>query len=337
MKTFFKEKDMKNNSLKIFIVALAVALSGCLDDDKYALDPSGSINIIEFTDISVPISPFGAVHPAYVTSFSVAEEATFNVIISYSGPNSNDKDIELTLAVDPVALEAYNNERAATDGTYIPYEVLPSNLYSIASMTVTMPKGQTKLSVPVTVYPDQFDLSKKYALPLRITSASHGILSTVYSAAIFGTVVKNRYDGIYSVDGSMVDVTTPEFEGLYPKTVSLRTVDGSTVDYYDEDYHLAGHIFFTGTGASYFGGFVARISFDNATGEVVSVVNSLGQGNNNRAGKLDPAQPETPKMTFEADNVTPIGMEIWYIMRQTNTGVDRAFWKETYEYVEPRP
>lgn len=320
----------------ISLAFLTIALAGCLDDDKYALDPSGTENVIEFSDISVPISPLGAVHPAYVNSFNVSEEDEFEVIISYSGPNSNSKDIDLTLEVDPLALEAYNEQQASA--TFTPYEVLPSNLYSIPSMNVTLEKGKTKLTIPITVFPDQFDLSKKYAIPLRIASASSGTLSAVYSVGIFGVVVKNRYDGLYTIeDGSMVDVTNAAFVGLYPKNVSLRTVDGSTVDYYDEDYHLAGHIFFTGTGASYYGGFLARIQFDNATGNVVSVVNALGQGNNNRSGKLDPAQPGTPHMTFEADNLTPIEMEIWYIMRQINTGVDRSFWKETFEYVGPRP
>lgn len=334
---------MKNNLLKFFVAILAVALSGCLDDNKYALDPGNTDNVLEFTDISVPISPFGAVHPAYVTSFSVSDMDEFDVIISYSGPNSNDKNIELTLTVDEVALEAYNEERAADDHNYVPYEVLPEDLYSIESMTLTLPKGETKLHVPVTVFPDQFDLSKKYALPLRISSASSGTLSTVYSAAIFGVVVKNRYDGIYTIEegSTMVDVTNASFSGIYEKTISLRTVDANTVDYYDEDYALSGHIFYTGTGASYYGGFVARIAFDPAdasstTAHVLSLVNALGQGNNNRSGKLDPAQDPAPVMTFEADAVTPIGMELWYIMRQINTSTDRTFWKETYTYVGPR-
>jgi hypothetical protein len=321
--------------ITISLAFLAITLTGCLDDDKYALDPSGTENVIEFTDISVPISPLGAVHPAYVTSFSVAEEADFEVVISYSGPNSNSKDIELTLMVDPLALEAYNEQQASE--TFTPYEVLPSNLFTMESMTVTLPKGQTKLTVPITVFPDQFDLSKKYAIPLRIASASSGTLSSVYSAAIFGVVVKNRYDGIYTVESDMFDSFNAAFVELTPKTVSLRTVDGSTVDYYDEDYHLAGHIFFTGTGASYYGSFLARFTFDNATGEVLSVVNAFGQGAGSlvRSGKLDPTQPATPSMTFEADGVTPISMEVWYVMVQG--GADRTFWKEEYTYVGPRP
>ena len=320
---------------------MAVALAGCLDDGKYAIDPDGTQNVIEFSDISVPISPFGSVHAAYVTSFGVSAEDEFNAVISYSGPNSNSKDIDMVLEIDQVALDAYNAERLAEDSHFIPYLPLPDNMYDIESMTVTLPKGQTKLNIPITVYPDQFDLSKKYAIPLRIASASRGTLSAVYSAAIFAVVVKNRYDGVYTVTGTFQDVTNGAFSGIYPKTVSLRTVDGNTVDYYDEVYALSGHIFYTGTGASYYGGFVARIAFDPADGaattaDVLSVVNALGQGNNNRLGKLDPAQSPTPTMTFEADAVTPIEMDLWYIMRQINTGVDRTFWKENYEYVGPR-
>jgi hypothetical protein len=41
-------------------------------------------------------------------------------------------------------------------------------------------------------------------------------------------------------------------------------------------------------------------------------------------------------MTFEADGVTPKTLEVWYIMRQINTGVDRTFWKEVYTYTGPR-
>lgn len=326
---------MKKNFFRICAVCLTVVLAGCLDDDKYALDPSGSENILEFTDISVPASPFGAVHPLYVTAFSVSPEATLTTVISFSGPNSNNKNIDLMLDIDPLAVEAYN----AQQGTA--YEVLPEELYDIASMEVTLPKGKTKLDVPVTIYPEDFDLSKNYVLPLRIASSSSGTLSSVYSTALFAVVVKNKYDGIYTIGtGSMVDVTNGAFSGIYPKVISLRTIDAVTVNYYDEDYHLDGHIFFTGTGASYYGGFKAQFKFDGlaaASNAVVSVVNGFGQGNNNRFGKLDPAQTPAPAMTFEADLTTPNTMTVWYIMRQINTGVDRTFWKETYTYVEPRP
>lgn len=317
----------------------AVLVTSCLEDETAPLDPSRSQNVIEFFDPSVPSSPAGAIYPAWTTAFSVSPEAQFEQVISYSGPNPNDKDINLTLEIDPIALEDFNEQMAALGSST--YEVLPAENYSIPSMNVTIPKGQTRITIPITVYPDQFDLSRSFAIPLRIASASSGIISAHYSVAILATVVKNKYDGIYTVEGSMVDVTNADFAGIYPKTVELRTVDGTTVNYYDRGEALAGHLFLnkaTG-GGTYWGGFLAQFKFDGVAGttnEIVSVVNALGQGNNNRSGKLDPAADAKHVFTFEADGTTPKTMEVWYIMRQENTSTDRAFWKETYTYVGPR-
>lgn len=331
--------------LKIYLMlASAVLVSSCLEDETQALDPSRSQNIIEFYDPSVPSSPAGAIYPAWTTAFSVSPEAQFEQTISYSGPKSNDKDIQLTLEIDPIALEDFNKQMEALGSST--YELLPAENYSIPSMTVTIPKGETRISIPITVYPDQFDLSRSFAIPLRIASASSGVISAHYSVAILATVVKNKYDGIYTVEGSMIDVTNPAFTGLYPKTVELRTVDGTTVNYYDRGEHLAGHIFINGAtgGATYWGGFLAQFKFDGidapagdgVTNQIVAVVNALGQGNNNRSGKLDPAAEAKHVFTFEADGLTPKTMEVWYIMRQDNTSTDRAYWKETYTYVGPR-
>lgn len=324
-------KNILINGLTLLLIASI--FTGCLDDDKYALDPGNAQNVLEFGNINVPSSPLGSVYPLYVVAFGVSPEDGFEITVNYSGPNDNNKNIDITLEVDPLAVEMYNQQFDAN------YVLLPDNLFDIASMTVTIPKGQRSVAIPVTVFPDQYDLALNYMLPLKIASSSSGIISTNYGTALFGTVVKNRYDGVYTISeetASFLDVTNAAFTGIYPKTVSLRTVNGNTVDYYDEIYDTKFHIFSNAGAATYYGGFVARIIFDNATGNVTDVQNGYGQGNNNRSGKLDPAQPTTPKMTFQGDGVTPISMELWYIMRQINTGVDRTFFHETFEYVGPR-
>ncbi len=307
-------------------------LASCLDDDKAPLDPSGSHNVIEFLDPSVPVSPSGAIYPAWLTSFSVSPEVEFEQTVSYSGPNGNDRDIQIALSVDPVALDEFNSQMIQRGQPT--YDLLPENLYEIETMNLTIPKGQTKVSFKIKVFPDQFDLSKTFAIPVRIASASSGVISKNFSVAILATVVKNKYDGIYAVEGSMVDVTNADFTGYYPKEIALQTVNGNTVKYYDHGEDLDGHIFSTGDGASYFGGFLAQFQFNDAN-QVVSVVNAMGQGNNNRSGKLDPAQDPPPVMEFEDDG-TPKSLTIWYIMRQDNTSTDRVFWKETYTYIGPR-
>lgn len=331
---------MKNILIKVLaFILIAPAFTGCLEDDKYALDPSDSKNTLEFGYLNVPVSPFGSVYPVFVVAFGVSEEDGFDVILNYAGANDNDQDIELTLEVDPVAVQLYNEQYGTS------YVLLPEANYDMASMTVTIEKGKRTATLPVTVYPDQYDLSVNYLLPLKIASASHGTISSNFGTALFATVVKNRYDGNYTIaaeTASMVDYTTADFVGRYPKNVQFLTVDGSTVDFYDVDYDLKGHIFTnlaTG-GASYYGGFAARIFFDNATGNVIKVENALGQGNNNRSGRLAiPGEvgngngAPAAQMTFDGDG-NPVSMSIWYWLVQVST--DRSLFKETYEYVGPR-
>jgi hypothetical protein len=334
---------MKRQLIKICIVSLSLFFAACLDDDKNPLDPAGSSNVIEFLDIAVPASSQTAVHPLWVVSFGVSPEAEFNLILSSSGANSNDKDIEVTLEVDPLMIDAYNEQ----NDTH--YEVLEDDLYSMASMTVTIPKGSKQVEIPVTVFPDQFDLSVNYALPLRIVSSTSGVISKNFGAALFGTVVKNKFDGEYEIlagDGSMVETTNPNFVGYYPKnSIYLSTVNGNTVNYSDNEYG-ADHIFYTGTGLSQWGGFGAQFAFSltdvdegggTTSNAVTSVVNKYGQGNNNRRALLDVSGGAVNKMFFNADG-TPNRLEVWYIMYQINgCACNRAIWKEKFTYVGPRP
>jgi len=226
---------MKNKIIKICITTLVVALTGCLDDSKYALDPAGSENIIEFADSSVPSNPAGAVYPVYTSTTEIVPSITFEQPISYSGPNGNPSDINLTLAVDPLALQEYNQQmvdKFSGEGTYT---MMPDTYFSFEDVSVTIPKGQTKASISFTVFPDKFDLTKNFALPIRIVSASQGTLSAHWSVAILAVVVKNQYDGVYEIlDGSITrnSATGPDavlggdyVDGL---TMDLSTINGNT-------------------------------------------------------------------------------------------------------------
>jgi hypothetical protein len=221
---------MKKNIAKICLLILGGAMASCLEDDKPALDPSGTQNIIEFLDPSVPSSPSGSVYPAYSASFTLAPEATFEQIISFSGANENGQDITLQLAVDPSALSEYNYQmHNSLHGTE--YELMPESNYEISTFTVTIPKGQTKVSLPITVYPDQFDFSKDYAIPLRIVTSSSGTLSAHFSVAILNVGVRNIYDGVYDVKAGNIQRNSatgpdPALSGDYKAgiQISLRTM-----------------------------------------------------------------------------------------------------------------
>jgi hypothetical protein len=227
---------MKNKFLKIFASLMVGALiTSCLGDDKYALDPSEAHNVIEFLDPSVPSSPSGSVYPVYSNSFSLAPTVTIPLTVSFSGPNGNSEKIDLTIGMDPVALEEYNDQMInSLHGAT--YSLLPEANYDLATTSVTIPAGATKVSFNITVYPEEFDFTKNYALPIRIMSSSHGVLSAHFSVAILQIGVRNMYDGVYEIlDGSITrnTATVPDLvlggdyvEGL---EMELATLNGTTV------------------------------------------------------------------------------------------------------------
>jgi hypothetical protein len=226
---------MKNITLKMFAVLMSVALmTSCLDDDKAPLDPDGSHNVIEFKDPSVPASPAGAIYPVWTAVTEISPSFQFTQEISYSGANANDSDIQLTLAIDPVAIEAYNNQMEEDLHGSL-FTMMPDNYYSFDDFSVTIPKGQKTTTISIEVFPDQFDLTKNFALPLRIVSASEGVISANFSVALLAVVVKNPYDGIYTIEGGSIarnsatgpdpNLSGPYVEGL---EIALPTIDGNT-------------------------------------------------------------------------------------------------------------
>ncbi len=255
---------------------VGLVMTACLDDKDYALDPSGYKNVIQFLDPSVPVSATGAIYPAYVTAFAVSEQESFTVPISFAGPQDNDQDIQLTLAVDPAALDIYNEQMV--NGLYGAeplkggtYELLPEENYTIPTLTVTIPKGQKEVSFSVTVFPDKYDLSKTYALPFRIVSASSGILSEHNSVLIMATVVKNKYDGVYNVTGSLIDANGL-YTDDYPREISLSTVNANTVLYYDISWDYPNYIVVsiaTGGGANT--GIRPVFIFDETTNQITAI------------------------------------------------------------------
>ena len=225
---------MKKNLFKICAAFLAILMTGCLEDDKYALDPTGTNNIIEFYDASVPTNPAGAIYPVWTTTTEIVPEFSFQQLISYSGPNGNSSDIELTLAVDPVALAEYN-QQMINDLNGATYELMPDTYYEFTDVTVTIPAGETRTSISITVFPEEFDLTKNFVLPLRIVSASKGVLSAHFSVALMAVVIKNKYDGVYEIlDGSITrnSATGPDpvLGGDYDEglTVDWATINGTS-------------------------------------------------------------------------------------------------------------
>lgn len=291
---------MKKHIAKILTVCFGLFVTtACLDDEKYALDPGGYKNVIEFLDPNVPASVAGSIYPAWVEAFPIVEEDQFVRTISFSGPNDNNEDIEIEIAVDPFALEDYNAQQLGEDGLDGPtYELLPANHYEIATTHLTIPKGQKTVDIHFKVFPMEFDLSKKYALPIRIVSASKGILSQHFSVGIFAVVIKNKYDAayttsIYAEGWGAYGLWDGQEAKNYPDLMGLVTTGPNTVgifNYWAQTNLLPGFDE-AGNGTQY-GAASPEFTFDLETDRLISVANTIPPDTRNRTFTINPDAPE---------------------------------------------
>lgn len=330
---------MKNNFVKFTAALLALTLVSCLDDDKYALDPSGTNNVIEFVDPQVPNSPFGAIYPAWVEAYTIAPSATFTRTIRYSGPQDNDKDIVVTVAVDPVALEDYNRHMdEGIDGSDAlhgnTFELLPASNYQIDNATITIPAGQKEAQVSVTIFPELFDLTKSYALPLRIVSASSGVLSKHYSVGIFGVGIKNKYDAVYNANVQLTGwlaYSISEAAQDYPDGIGLVTTGPNSVgiaNYLRGDNLLPGFSLNAdgSTGATGFGAASPVFTFD-ANNKLINVDNAIADDGRGRDFELNPAATAEENV-FDPVNRT---LNANFLFKQNGRPTAVVKWKLEFE------
>ncbi len=215
-------KKIINKTLVLLFAT--VAFTSCLKDDSYVIDPEKSGgNIIEFKnpgDISVK----GSTTPLYVLSYPIVNTETIVPIsVAYVGAeNGAPQDITVTIALDNQALiDQYNTEQ---DEEYL---LMPAANYSIKSTTVTIPKGAKFGTFNIGLKTDLFDLTEAYAVPLKITSASAGIISGNFGKVLLAFGAKNAYDGVYNYKTSAITSLVPNAN---KNNIGLVTTGANTVE-----------------------------------------------------------------------------------------------------------
>ncbi|MCX2573674.1 DUF1735 domain-containing protein [Pedobacter sandarakinus] len=273
--------------LSAVLLTTAIFLSSCLKDDSNVLDPEKGVNVIEFanpTDIDV----HGSSVPAYLFSYEVTPEETIPVSVSYSGPEPvAPQDITVNLAIgDNTNVTAYNSEQSKS------YTLLPAASYTLSSTSVVIPKGQRRATVNVKVKPNTFNLASTYALPLKITSASMGVISGNFNTILLVVSAKNKYDGVYTYTATMTAPDRPTFqigtEFTYAYDVQLRSSGAASNNLFNTAFgdFLIPLVTSTG-GTSGFGSTNLTINFDAATNKVISVANAITNPANGRTMTLD--------------------------------------------------
>jgi hypothetical protein len=325
-------KQLKIKSL--FFLLAVVSLTSCLKKDPMNVDTSAGVaNVVEFANTGNNVAGSLSKYPRFAKdlgSMALGDTVSFNINVSYSGVDVAPQDITVTLAVDTAALGTYNRDNSTS------YVTPPTDLYKMpTSVVIKQGTHQTTIKAVIT-RTSSFDFGVNYALPLKIASASQGVISGNFGKALYSFAARNSYDGIYVMEATapMVDLAAPTIVGWYPIDMQLITYTGNSIALYDgpnivKDY---GHPIKNGAAGSYYGTFSPVFFFD-ATGKITSVTNYFGQnaGGNKRSAQLDPSGVN--KATFNASGKI-VSFEVAYIMTQSVSTPDapRTYFHEKFTY-----
>ncbi|HTK21998.1 MAG TPA: DUF1735 domain-containing protein [Mucilaginibacter sp.] len=170
----------------IFILAIAaVSLTSCLKD-KPNTDFSNTVNQ---TVVEMPFAGLQYFSRDAITDAGDTIVKKFGINIASAKTLST--DTKYTIAVDYSLLTSYVAANSA-----IAYEQMPAGSYTIDKTSGTIKAGQRLDSITVTFYKSKLDPAKSYMLPIKLASASNGILSGNFNAHYYH-FIGNDFAGTY--------------------------------------------------------------------------------------------------------------------------------------------
>lgn len=325
------------NIIKQITIAGAMALvlttgTGCLKDklsDDQLTDPniSGSPKMIEIPGTVKDSKFFNSA--SIVSVPNSKNDTTFDVVyVRLAADQPASEDIQVQLELDDKLLDAYND----SSGTSL--EQPPASVYSFdnTSLLVTIPKGSRQGSLKMKVVPEKI-ADGPYAFGFRIKSVSNSgyRISGNFGNTVAVVGVRNKYDGVYEVSGSLVDLVNGSLSSVpgnpYPFEVELVTTGATSVAMYATDIPEYGHLI---AGPSYYGSFSPVFTFDESTNKIISVTNYWGQlsGPSKRSAEIDPTG---------ANKYNPADKTIDAKYFMTQNGSVRTKFDDHFKYIGPRP
>lgn len=221
------------NQLKInlfFFFLLALGLTACLKENQQNIDSDRSLDIVEFANVGSNTAGVSSVYPGYYTDLGTllsGESAKFNVNVNFSGAAEAPEDVTVNVELDTAALAVYNKQNGTS------YVVPPADIFTFPT-SIVIKKGTRIAQAQTTITnTSNFSFDDAYALPLKISSASKGTISSNFGKAIFAFGVRNKYDGHYSLKGFTLRGGDPVKTGNFvrPAGMDLITVGGNIVQF----------------------------------------------------------------------------------------------------------
>ena len=233
---------MKKLLLAILGFFSLIALNSCLKDkgfenQEYGLKEGGILDEPFVQILGGGTAKFGdqLIKPDASDTLNTADTVEFKIFYVNNGKPS-DKDIKITLAVDPSAIAGYNSTPGNTK-----FEILPASNFRFPKTTVTVKAGQSFSESTYLIYnPQLIDPSKLYMVPIRIVDAQ-GVKISSNNATIFYHIIGNPLAGNYSLVGTRYNYSgsvswsgfpaaIPPFTGTINLTAAFPTKVASAID-----------------------------------------------------------------------------------------------------------
>jgi len=266
---------MKRKYIYLLLTTLLLGTAmGCRKDefkvDSVAEKGHSMVKLLEAPAANLYFTPFTGIKEK-VHLFSVRREAANNAELN--------KAARVTLVADPAAITAYNTKNG-TD-----YEPLPDAIYTLAAdagvvksgtgYTIDFAAGDFSKNIKINLNGSLWDLSKKFAVAFKVDQTGGLQLESGKGSIIVLISVKNAYDGVYKVSGTMTD-SQALYMGDYPRYFSLTTASTTSVNVYDLDYDYPYYIVINNAGTSAANtGIALKFDFDPVSGDLVSVTDPV--------------------------------------------------------------
>lgn len=246
---------MKNNIFKWAVPVLCVmGLTSCLKNKNLQPDFSATPPVVEIP-VNSPMGD-GSVN-SLSTSISQSDTPSKYIFyINYATSSTKSTDINITLAVSPALIDNYNAAHSVDDSTAL----MPAAAFTMPT-TVTIPAGQRRVEVPVSIVSTLLDPNFTYGIPVTITDASGEVVSKNFASVVVRVAVKNRYDGKYSYKGYIFREGDPVLTGNFKGLTSDLETNGAN------GLNFPNPVWSNGTGVGGIGGLT--INVDPTTNKVV--------------------------------------------------------------------
>lgn len=305
----------KLTSVSATILILALVLIGCKKNNVFGdLTPNTDRVIAEFSDPS----PERTLAMDFSTTEKEVTVADLRLFIR-SKPSGN---ISVKFAASPTIVADYNTANGTS------YVAIPQSLFQFINTELVLNETEREKPIRIKLKPSDL-VNDSYALGLTITEVMDGEISERSYQQFIILSVKNKYDGLYEVTGSCVDLLGV-YTGIYPSVnVGLRTADAVSVDYLNPDFSVGpplnenAYIIENATTGAFAWLFSPRFVFDPNTDKVIDILDNDGGAS---TGVVDPSGPNQFTENGPDDKVFTIKYNVF----------GRFTITETWTYTGPR-